>query len=183
MNNSSEDYVEINRESNLSSKSYSEEIKENRKFIAILLRLLSQKKNLPSEALRKECIEILKTYERDITVLFDEEQNTGIEVSLPLVIHHCVREEKYEYLVAVTESYEYLLDRDRFFQWFLAQNSNNMTVLDIAAQRGNKEIIKYLYSRIKNIDKTVLRLTDKRNNIFHYAAKRNECYPIVSRYR
>jgi hypothetical protein len=74
--NNSDDYVEINRESNLSIKSYSEEVKENRKFIVNLLRLLSQKKNLHIDVLRKECIETLKTYERDIVLLYDEERNS-----------------------------------------------------------------------------------------------------------
>jgi hypothetical protein len=61
----------------------------------------------------------------------------------------------------------------------LEPNRNYMTVLDISAQRGNKEIIKYLYSKVKDVDKSFLRLTDRKNNLFHYAAKRNECYPIV----
>jgi hypothetical protein len=74
--NISDDYIEINRESTISNKSYNEEIKENRKFISQLLRQLSQKKNSPCDVLKKECIEILKTYERDIIMLVDDEKNS-----------------------------------------------------------------------------------------------------------
>jgi hypothetical protein len=97
-------------------------------------------------------------------------------------LHHCVREEKFEYLIAITEAYDYLLnDKHRFLHWFLSLNNMQMNVLDISAQRANREIIKYLYNRVKDEDKSFLRLTDKRNNFFHYAAKRNECYPIVNK--
>jgi hypothetical protein len=58
-----------------SIKSVQEEIKENRKFINYLLRTLSQKKNLPSEILSKECMEILRNCEKDITKLVDEDRN------------------------------------------------------------------------------------------------------------
>jgi hypothetical protein len=74
--NNNDEIIEINRDSVVSFKSYNNEIKENRKFISNLLRLLSHKKNLQSDLIRKECIEILRTYERDITVLYDEEKNT-----------------------------------------------------------------------------------------------------------
>jgi hypothetical protein len=55
----------------------------------------------------------------------------------------------------------------------------NMTALEIAVQRPNKEIIKYLYEIIKKTDENKLRFREKRNNLFHLAAKRNECFPIV----
>jgi hypothetical protein len=107
-------------------------------------------------------------------------KRTRVNIYLIKVLHHCVREEKYEYLIAITEAYEYLLnDRSKFLNWFLGLNGANMNILDISGQRANKEIIKYLYSKIKDIDRSLLKLTDKRNNLFHYAAKRNECYPIV----
>lgn len=80
----------------------------------------------------------------------------------------------------MVDAYKYLIDEnDRFFDWFLMENSQNMTVLDLASQRSNKEIIKYLYEVIKKADKNQLKFAERRNNLFHYAAKRNECFPIV----
>ena len=98
-----------------------------------------------------------------------------------LVVHHFVREEKMDYLKAIVEAYYVIIDdKEKFFNWFSAENSKELTPFDIASQRPNKDIIKYMYEIIKKTDEGKLRLTEKRNNLFHYAAKRNECYPIVT---
>jgi hypothetical protein len=59
------------------------------------------------------------------------------------------------------------------------ENSMNLTPIEMAVQRGNREIIKFLYEIIKKTDEEKFKL-ENRNNLFHYAAKRDECYPIVS---
>ena len=61
----------------------------------------------------------------------------------------------------------------------MMENNENLTGFDIAAQRGNKDVIKFLFEIISKTDEGKLRLTEKRNSIFHYAAKKNQCYPIV----
>jgi hypothetical protein len=97
-----------------------------------------------------------------------------------IVVHYCVREEKVEFLKAIVESYLILVPNPaKFFEWFTLENNQNMNAFDIAAQRPNKDIIKFLYDIIKKTDESKLRLTERRNNLFHNAAKRNECYPIV----
>lgn len=63
--------------SSQSLMSNQEEIKENRKFISYIFRSLVQKKNHMYSSLVRLCIEILKTYKRDITKLVDEEKNSG----------------------------------------------------------------------------------------------------------
>ena len=78
------------------------------------------------------------------------------------------------------ESYYILVDeKERFYEWFTMENQDSMTPFDIAAQYSNKDIIKYLYEILKKTDENRLKLTEKRNNLFHYAAKSNHCYPIV----
>ena len=92
-----------------------------------------------------------------------------------------MREEKLDYLKALTEAYYVLIeDKEKFFEWFTMENSENMTPLDIAAQFSNKDIIKYLYEILKKTNESKLRLTERRNNLFHYAAKCNQSYPIVN---
>jgi len=80
----------------------------------------------------------------------------------------------------VTESYfEIIEDKEIFYQWFCSDNSQNMNPFDISATRSNRDIIKYLYEIIKTQNFLKLKLLEKRNNFFHYAAKKNECFPIV----
>ena len=59
------------------------------------------------------------------------------------------------------------------------ENKENLTILDIACQKGNKIIIKYLFSIISKTDESKLRLTEKRNSIFHNSAKNNQTYSII----
>ena len=46
-------------------------------------------------------------------------------------------------------------------------------------QYSNTNPIKYLFDIIKNTNEKKLKLSEKRNNMFHSAAKSNECFPIV----
>lgn len=97
-----------------------------------------------------------------------------------IVAHYFVKEEKLESLRIIVECYYVLIeDKDKFYDWLLAENSDEMTILELVAQRPNKEIIKYLYDLINKTDESKLRINERRNNLFHLAAKRNECYPIV----
>ncbi len=94
------------------------------------------------------------------------------------MLHYCVKEEKYDYLVVINQAYRNIVSQhEEYIQWFLFENGVGMNIMDLAAQRSNKDIIKYIYSVIKN--ERGLNLFVNRNNVFHYAAKRNECFPIV----
>lgn len=96
------------------------------------------------------------------------------------MVHICIKEEKYDILRAVTEAYyELIAEKEIFYQWFCSENSDNMNSFDISAFRPNKEIIKYIYDIINSKDFVKHKLLEKRNNFFHYAAKKNECFPIV----
>lgn len=61
---------------NESQKLAHEEIKENRKFINYIFRTLNQKKNLPAEMLHRECVELLRSSDKDITRIVDGDKNT-----------------------------------------------------------------------------------------------------------
>ena len=97
-----------------------------------------------------------------------------------VVVHLLTKDEKTEQLRVIVESYYlFLEDKEQFYDWFTMENSEELTGFDIAAQKGNKEIIKFLFEIISKTDEGKLRLTEKRNSVFHNAAKKNQCYPII----
>jgi hypothetical protein len=80
MNNSllieNRDSINLKNDSilNESVKGAQEEIKENRKFIQYVFRTLNHKKNMQSDVLHKECVEILRNRD-NITKIVDEDNN------------------------------------------------------------------------------------------------------------
>ena len=54
-----------------------------------------------------------------------------------------------------------------------------MNSFDLSAIRANRKIIKYIYDIVKKRDFLFEEISLKRSNFFHYAAKKNECFPIV----
>jgi len=94
--------------------------------------------------------------------------------------HIIIKLESYERVEIVIESYINLLGiTDNFFDWLLCENASNQTSLDLCAQNGNKEIIRYMYSIISKTTESKFRITENRKGIFHYAAMSNKCYPII----
>ena len=92
-----------------------------------------------------------------------------------------MKKENLDYLKTIVEGYYILVEnKDNFFNWITSENSEWMTPIDIACQFPNKETIKYLFDFIKKTSEKKLKLAEKRNNLFHYAAKSNECFPIVT---
>ena len=94
--------------------------------------------------------------------------------------HLIIREDKLESLELIIESYIALLGfSDRFFEWFLSENNDGQTVLDICVKYSNKDIIKYLYEVVSKTTESNFRLKENRKGIFHYAAIYNKIYPII----
>ncbi len=92
-----------------------------------------------------------------------------------------MKKENLDYLKIIVEAYFILVEnKDSFFNWITSENSELMTPIDISCQLPNKETIKYLFDVIKKTSEKKLKLAEKRNNLFHYAAKSNECFPIVT---
>jgi ankyrin repeat protein len=97
-----------------------------------------------------------------------------------LVAHICVKKENLDYLKAIVEAYFILVEnKEDFYNWITSENSEGMTPIDIACQYSNRETIKYLFEIIKKTNEKKLKLSEKRNNMFHSAAKSNECFSIV----
>ena len=76
-----------------------------------------------------------------------------------VVVHLLTKDEKTEQLRVIVESYYlFIEDKEQFFDWFTMENSEELTGFDIAAQRGNKEIIKFLFEIISKIQMKERRL-------------------------
>ena len=94
--------------------------------------------------------------------------------------HLIIKEDQLESLELIIESHITLLGfSDRFFDWFLSENNEGQTVLDICVKYNNKDIIKYIYEIVCKTTETNFRLTENRKGIFHYAAMYNKLYPII----
>ena len=105
----------------------------------------------------------------------DEKKNT--------FLHILSQNSKYYPLKIICDTYYILLDNENlFFNWFLSENSDKLTVLDIASIKGNKQILLYLYSIISKTNKSRLKLDDlnnKSNTIFHHCAIKNQFYSLL----
>ena len=52
-------------------------------------------------------------------------------------------------------------------------------MFDVAAERGNINIIQYLFVILSKTSEERLQLREPKNNLFHFAAQHNQCYPII----
>jgi hypothetical protein len=87
-------------------------------------------------------------------------------------------------LKVIVEAFHLLLDNEEiFYTWFLSENADLMTPLDLSAQYSNRDIVNYVYEVVKKTSEDRLKLTESRKNIFHHAAKANQAYPIVFFYK
>ena len=148
------------------------ELKVIRKTMSTILRTISSMKTSPFDEIKSKIISDLKSQDRDITTLIDEDDNT--------LAHLCVKESKIDILRVIVECYSDILSRsEKFFKWLMLENNEQLNIYDLSAQIGNKEVIKYLYEVIISEEENTLKITERRNNVFHNAAKNNQCYPII----
>ena len=148
------------------------EIKEIRKTMTTIIRGITHMKNSPFPEIKEQAINLLRSQDRDIVELLDEDNNT--------LAHLCVKESKLELIKAIISSYEDILTKgEKFFKWLMQENSEDLTIYDMASQKGNKDILKYLFEVVHSHETTTINITQHRNNIFHNAAKNNQCFPII----
>ena len=149
-----------------------DERKTMRKLINEIMSNVRKYKKTDTEVLKESIKKIIINSKKDITLIKDEEDNN--------LAHLAVKEDKYEIVSIIISIYiDFLNYSDTFFQWFLEENSDKETVLELCANRGNIEIIKFIYSIISKTTEDKFRLEEKRNNIFHHAAMNNQCYTII----
>ena len=129
-------------------------------------------KNRNMDEIRDNVINLIKNSKLEPDTIINHDKET--------LAHLMIKINIYERVVAVIQSYIELLGvNDSFFNWLLAENNKHETSLDLCAQHGNKQIIKYMYSIISKTTENKFRIAENRNGIFHYAAMFNQGYPII----
>ena len=152
--NDQKDYTEIN------------------KVITDVISATGQYRNQNIDDLKDHVIKIIK----DSKIQPEQIKNQNKET----LAHLIIKTDKYEKVEIVIESYINILGiNNNFFDWLLCENNSKQTSLDLCAQIGNREIIKYMYSIISKTTEQQFRINEKRKGIFHYAAMNNQCYPII----
>ena len=98
-------------------------------------------------------------------------------------LHILVKNSNYYPLKIICDTYYILLDDENlFFKWFLLENNDNLTAMDIASTIGNKKILSYLFSVLSKANKSLLKFDDinnKKNTIFHYSAKKKQIFLYI----
>jgi len=145
---------------------------EINKVIDNVLNETKEYKNRNMDELRDNVIHLIKASKLEPDTIINHDKET--------LAHLMIKINIYERVVAVIQSYIELLGvNDTFFNWLLLENNQHETPLDLCAQYGNNQIIKYMYSIISKTTENKFRITENRKGIFHYAAMFNKGYPIV----
>ena len=112
---------------------------------------------------------------KNIYNIKDDKKNT--------FLHILAKNSKFYPLKIICDTYYLILDEENvFYEWFLSENIEKLTVLDIASIKGNKQILTYLYSIIIRTNESILKFDDvnnKKNTFFHNSAKNNQYYSIL----
>ena len=115
---------------------------------------------------------LLREINRNICEIIDDNNNT--------FAHLLVNEENIDLLKIVCDIYYLLIiNKDEFYDWFLKENNENLTILDKASIKCNREMLEYFYEIISRTDGSKLKFNIKKNNIFHFSAKYNQYYSIL----
>lgn len=115
---------------------------------------------------------LLREINQNICEIIDDNNNT--------FAHLLVNEENIDLLKIVCDIYYLLIkNKDEYYDWFLKENNENLTILDKASIKCNREMLEYFYEIISRTDGRKLKFNIKKNNIFHFSAKYNQYYSIL----
>ena len=147
-------------------------LRENRKIISLIKKTIFQMKSNSFETIKTKIKKILQESKKDITEIVNDNNNT--------LAHISVIQGKYVELKIIIESYLEILGRnEEYYNFLMKENDENLTIFDLSAQKGNKEIIKFIYEQISGVESQTIKINKNKNNIFHNAAKKNQCFPII----
>ena len=158
----------ISNNNNIISKNGKE---MNKLMIDFIKKLIKMKKE-GKEDFYSILPQMLREINSNITNIIDDNNNT--------LAHLLANEENNELLKIICNFYYLLLiNKNEFYDWFLKENTENLTILDIASIKSNKEMLEYLYEIISRTDGSKLKFNTKKNNFFHFSAKYNKYYSIL----
>ena len=86
------------------------------------------------DEIKLQVISDLNTFTNDITLIYDDNGDS--------LAHLSVKEDKYETVCLIIDSYLYILGiNETFFNWLFSKNNNRENIFDLCAQKGNINII------------------------------------------
>ena len=126
-------------------------LRENRKIISTIKKTILKMKTNSFETIKTQIIKILQESKKDITTIINDNNNT--------LAHIAVIEGKYPQLKIIIESYLEILGRNEdYYNFLMRKNDENLTIYDLSAQKGNKEIIKFLYEHMNKFQELKIKL-------------------------
>ena len=168
INNSSNNYISTKKnESTFNEKGI------NTIMINLIKKLIKLKKEgKSSEELYSLLPKMLREINLNITNIINDNNCT--------LAHLIINEDNIELLKIICNIYYLLLvNKNDFYDWFMKENSENLTVLDIASIKGDKDMLEFLYEIISRTEGNKLKFNIKKNNFFHYSAKFNKYFSIL----
>ena len=163
------------KENNDISNSFSSiqmEMKEINKLIKEIVKIALTYKRKEYEDVKKEIYNILKNSKLSIENIKNNSNET--------LLHILGKEGKLEPVKLIVENYiEILGINETFFNWFCFESNEHLTILEIVCEKDNIKLINYIYEIISKTTEDRFRLKEKRNNIFHLAAKGNNSYAVI----
>ena len=148
------------------------EIKEINKLIKQIVKIALSYKKKDYEDIKKEIYQILKNCKINLENIKNNSNET--------LLHILGKEGKYEPVKLIVDNYIELLGiNETFFNWFRLENNEHLSILEIVCEKDNIKLINYIYEIISKTTEDRFRLKEKRNNIFHLAAKGNNSYAVI----
>ena len=148
------------------------EIKEINKLIKQIVKIALSYKKKDYEDIKKEIYQILKNCKINLENIKNNSNET--------LLHILGKEGKYEPVKLIVDNYIELLGiNETFFNWFCLENNEHLSILEIVCEKDNIKLINYIYEIISKTTEDRFRLKEKRNNIFHLAAKGNNSYAVI----
>ena len=166
-----------NSSNNISNNKKNETSSSDKGMNTIMINLIKKLKKLKKEGKNEEDFysilpKMLQEINSNIIDITDENNNT--------LAHLAINEDIVELLAIICNIYYLLvLNKNEFYDWFMKENYENLTILDMASIKENKEMLEFLYEIISRTEGSKLKFNEKKNNIFHSCAKFNKYYSIL----
>ena len=135
--------------------------KETRKFISTLLKTCAQAKVKGYDDIKSQVISDLNSFSKDISLIRSENNDT---LGILAVI-----EDKIDTVRIIIDSYLHILgSTEQFFNWVFEYNKDKANVFDVAAERGNINIIQYLFVILSKTSEVRLELKEPNKKIIYF---------------
>ena len=149
-----------NSSNNISNNKKNETSSSDKGMNTIMINLIKKLKKLKKEGKNEEDFysilpKMLQEINSNIIDITDENNNT--------LAHLAINEDIVELLAIICNIYYLLvLNKNEFYDWFMKENYENLTILDMASIKENKEMLEFLYEIISRTEGSKLKFNEKK---------------------